>query len=283
MKHHSPKSLSTTRFAEALGLAMHRVGRTATTSWILVFTVIAALPLYVAGYHEGLRPLSGLILALLLGAVLLAVSVVWCEPERRGLPEVLEAVTLVLRHVGVPLAAVPVLFAAFAATWVYAWGATFPTAVVEFMTNEWSSLNKPVAHVVLGSFMAFVVSPAAFLGIAAAAPGQRLRSAVDARTETPRKSVLPLGGLLGLWGAWLLLAHVPMLGWLLVPVLTLAILLYAGSDRRRRPRGSFVSSLAPDAAISRRLKPAPPNRSIASARSRRADAATAHFGPDTRT
>jgi hypothetical protein len=67
-----------------------------------------------------------------------------------------------------------------------------------------------------------------FLGIAAAAPGQPLQAAVDARPETPSRSVLPTAGLLGLWGAWLLLAHVPVLGWLLVPVLAGAIRRHAG-------------------------------------------------------
>jgi hypothetical protein len=228
MKHQALESASSRKWVDDLRLATTQVLCTSKTVWILVMTAVVCAPLYLAGYHHGLRPVAGFALSLLLGAVLLAVAIAWSGRERPRAREVLPAVVLVLRHVGVPLAAFSILVAGAAWGWNDSWGSVMPKPLVELVTNTASSINKPFVHVVLGSVLAFIASPAVFLGIAAAAPGQPLQAAVDARPETPSRSVLPTAGLLGLWGAWLLLAHVPVLGWLLVPVLAGAIRRHAG-------------------------------------------------------
>jgi hypothetical protein len=227
MERHTPKSISSHRFVTCLRLAMAHVLRTPMTPRILLLTIGLSLPLYLADYHQGLHPLSGFTLSLLLGAVLLAVAVTWPVHAEREPGETMRAVVLVLQHVGLPLAAFSALVAGAAWAWNHVLGSAMPRAVVELVTNAGSSSTKPLVHVVLGNFLAFIASPAVFLGISTSAPDRSLQERVDARPETPWNTVLPTVALLGVWGAWLLLAHVPVLGWLLVPVLAYTLRAYA--------------------------------------------------------
>jgi hypothetical protein len=205
-------------------------GDAATPSLVLLTFVIAA-PLYVAGYHAGLRPLAGFALSLLLGAVLLAIAVVWPDRSRPRGRRLWEAIHLALRHAGVVLAAFALIVAGAVWIWERTVGPALPWPVVELVTNVAGFAVKPLVHVVLGSLLAFIAAPAVFLGIADADDDQPLHESVDERCETPRQSVLPLHGLLGLWGVWLVLAHVPGLGLLLVPVLGAALRMYVREAR----------------------------------------------------
>jgi hypothetical protein len=220
-------------FAGCLHVSLRSFLGMPATPWVILATLVSALPLYAAGYHDGRNAWIGWPVGVILGACVLTFAAGWKGLERPSLQRFSHDAKVVIRVVG------PVLLAFAGMMVAAAWAVERLDATALRFTAPADAagaglrLWTPIAHVVVGSLFAFVAAPGVFLAIASSHHGRVAvtASTIAQRPESPMRSVLPHSAMLLLWISWIVLAHVPVLGILLVPCLAAAIHRFVAGGR----------------------------------------------------